>query len=169
MCFERQVEKRGENVSLGMTNKVSAERCCLYQLFPHCVWLSRRWGAQRCPQGLQRRRTGRGALRDKNLISLQPFDASPSIPSSSHPGRRTEWYYTYMKRKEKACPSPNSVSDGGKAEQDESFVGSPPCMASFFHDALHPHESQVKVINARHTRVEASHPGSNHICTYPSN
>lgn len=79
MYSERQVEKRGENVSLGMTNKVS-ERCCLYQLFPHCVWLSRRWAAQRCPQGLQRRRTGRGAWRDKNLISLQPFLCLPLHP-----------------------------------------------------------------------------------------
>lgn len=101
---EVETGERGENVSLGMTDKVSAARCCLYQLFPHCVWLSRRWAAQRCPPGLERRRTGRGAWRDKNLISLQPFVASPSIPSSSHPRRTTEWYYRYkeMKRKQRA-------------------------------------------------------------------
>lgn len=70
---------RGESVSLWMTDKVSAVRCCLYQLFPHSVWLARRWAAQRCPPGLERRRTGRGAWKDKNLISLQPFVASPSM------------------------------------------------------------------------------------------
>lgn len=103
VLWERSGE-RGENVSLGMTDKVSAVRCCLYQLFPYCVWLSRRWVAQRCPPGLKRRRTGRGAWRDKNLISLQPFVASPTIPSSSHPRRTTEWYYRYtdMKKREKA-------------------------------------------------------------------
>lgn len=82
-----------------MTDKVSAARCCLYQLFPHCVWLSRRWAAQRCPQGLERRRTGRGAWRDKNLISLQPFVASPSILPSSNPRRMTDWYYRYTDMK----------------------------------------------------------------------
>lgn len=87
--------KKRRNVSFGVTDKVSAARCCLYQLFPHCVWLLRRWAAQRCPPGLERRRTGRGAWRDKNLISLQPFVASPSIPSSSHPRRTTVWYYRY--------------------------------------------------------------------------
>ena len=78
---------RGEIVSLWMTDKVSAARCFLYQLFPHCVWLSRRWAAQRCPPGLERRRTGRGAWRDKNLISLQPFVASPSILPSQEDDR----------------------------------------------------------------------------------
>lgn len=93
--FEEKTGGRGETVSLWMTDKVSAARCCLYQLFPHCVWLSRRWMAQRCPQGLERRRTGRGAWRDKNLISLQPFVASPSILPSSNPRRMGDWYYRY--------------------------------------------------------------------------
>lgn len=82
-----------------MTDKVSAARCRLYQLFPHCVWLLRRRAAQRCPQGLERRRTGRRAWRDKNLISSQPLVASPSIPPSSNPRRTTVWYsrYTHMR------------------------------------------------------------------------
>lgn len=110
---EEKTGGRGEIVSLWMTDKVSAASCCLYQLFPHCVWLSRRWAAQRCPPGLERRRTGRGAWRDKNLISLQPFVASPSILPSSHPRRMTDWYYRYtdMKRKERASSSLSSVSD----------------------------------------------------------
>lgn len=81
---------KAETVSLWMTDKVSsAASCRLYQLFPHCVRLSRRWAAPRCPQGLERRRwrrrrrTGRGAWRDKNLISSQPFRCLP-LPSS-HP------------------------------------------------------------------------------------
>lgn len=129
--------ERGENVSLAMTDKVSAARCCLYQLFPHCVWLLRRWAAQRCPPGLERRRTARGAWRDKNLISLQPFVASPSIPSSSHPRRMTDWYYRYtdMKRKERASSFLYTVSDGGETEEGESFNSASPRITSFFHDA----------------------------------
>lgn len=109
--------RKRRNVSFGVTDKVLAARCCLYQLFPHCVWLLRRWAAQRCPPGLERRRTGRGAWRDKNLISLQPFVASPSIPSSSHPRRTTVWYYRYAamkKTKRLPCFSAACLDDRGE-------------------------------------------------------
>lgn len=69
-----QAAERGE-MSFGMTDKVSAKRCCLYQLFPLCVWLLRRQAEQRRPTGLGRRARRRGAQRDKKLISSPPRPA----------------------------------------------------------------------------------------------
>lgn len=106
-------------MSFGVTDKVWAVGCCLYQLSPHCVWLLRRWAVQRCPPGLERRRTGWGAWRDKNLISLQPFVVPPPPhPTSSHPRGTTEWYYRYTATKRNKM----ELSCFCTAEEDESFV-----------------------------------------------